>query len=757
VLVPALLISFVTGFVLFSLSYPYIVRFTENYFSIALGLVQAARSTSVFDHTMNSTGSLGNTFFMTNAALLPAFRVGAFFPEGVRMTMFYSWIFLEAVAGTAFFFRAVGITTKKSFGYGLLTSVTILPVGGWAVVAYWPLIYWPPLVTLFGFGLVLAGLVFRTGRSGILCSVIEGLVQGIILLWLLLAMPFMAGPIAVFCIVVYLWRLLCLEKSCEIMPVILAGGIAASVSFVPCAGGLKAMADSSVRLIGAAHMGYPNNLASIDAWEQMVKQFFIAPHVTRVNELHGPPIVSFINSFLYRGMPFLLLGGAIAQFFLRKSLTRIYLLCAVMWITIRAFDVFHSAANLYSINTAYLETFLLPIHAVLVLMTIATVSAWGLEQFQGLLFKHSTGIYASRFKQQFLSPDSYKFPLFICIALILLSIAQNHRVRSSWTGYKEVRNNSAIVSILRKETALKLSGDKFRGRVINMGQESTPWRKDHEQVGIYTFDSASALATDGADFRWSLFYEGIPIYSDVGNFLSPFTVTAFHRLTGSKDNVFRMLQFLPINIPNTKLFSAIGVKYVITSAPLDISDSTLIIEEIVSENIKLYLYELKGVNLFNYSPTEVRISNKMDDILNGISNTDFEFSNSVYLSDNIESQLSKAKNSRAYFLKDRVAIAAESAGQSIILLPMEFSHCLELTVHTSHNVPPKLIRANGFMAAIIFEGESFQGEIGFKFSPLNAKGKTADFTDAINYGVADMINEIENSSNHYRTYNPISQ
>ena len=54
--------------------------------------------------------------------------------------------------------------------------------------------------------------------------------------------------------------------------------------------------------------------------------------------------------------------------------------------------------------------------------------------------------------------------------------------------------------------------------------------------------------------------------------------------------------------------------------------------------------------------------------------------------------------------RDRLVVTAESAGTSLLVLPLEFSHCLDLRV--TSGAPVRLLRANINQAALLLSGRS---------------------------------------------------
>jgi hypothetical protein len=77
--------------------------------------------------------------------------------------------------------------------------------------------------------------------------------------------------------------------------------------------------------------------------------------------------------------------------------------------------------------------------------------------------------------------------------------------------------------------------------------------------------------------------------------------------------------------------------------------------------------------------------------------------------------------------RDRLVVTAESAGASLLVLPLEFSHCLELKVTSGE--PVRLLRANINQAALLLSGRVIS-EIRYRYSPWHFGCRLRDIEDA---------------------------
>lgn len=121
----------------------------------------------------------------------------------------------------------------------------------------------------------------------------------------------------------------------------------------------------------------------------------------------------------------------------------------------------------------------------------------------------------------------------------------------------------------------------------------------------------------------------------------------------------------------------------------------------------LYLYEVKNPNLASFSPTRPIKMKNAKEIFSLMNNSNFSFEKSVVLQEDLPNSLSLIKKSNMKFERNGVRIQAESDGWSLLLLPLQYSNCLNITssVQEGLNYRPRLIRANIIQTAILFQGK----------------------------------------------------
>jgi hypothetical protein len=87
-----------------------------------------------------------------------------------------------------------------------------------------------------------------------------------------------------------------------------------------------------------------------------------------------------------------------------------------------------------------------------------------------------------------------------------------------------------------------------------------------------------------------------------------------------------------------------------------------------------------------------------------MAHADFDYRRRVVLFSGVGVPLVPVLRARLDVTVDGYRLEAESAGQSILLLPLQYSQCME--VETLHGEAPRLLRANLAQAALLFDRET---------------------------------------------------
>src|SRR5262249_29518779 len=111
------------------------------------------------------------------------------------------------------------------------------------------------------------------------------------------------------------------------------------------------------------------------------------------------------------------------------------------------------------------------------------------------------------------------------------------------------------------------------------------------------------------------------------------------------------------------------------------------------------------------------------DIMAALGAPDFDFTRRVVLSTPVEERLAPAYDMTLSFVRGGVHVAGSSGGTSLVILPLQYSHCLR-----ARDARVRLVRADLMMAGVIFSGD-LDTDIVFDYGILSPGCRRADLAD----------------------------
>lgn len=281
---------------------------------------------------------------------------------------------------------------------------------------------------------------------------------------------------------------------------------------------------------------------------------------------------------------------------------------------------------------------------------------------------------------------------------------------------------TSIVRLVREAIALR-PGARFRGSVATFagGDLAKP---------ITWFDQFSFGArlegVTGNDHRLTgLWHYEIPTLGEYSQYITPPMYLAFSRLLARATDP-QMRNIMALTVPNAPVLRVFGVRFVISDVTLGSGFQLRETLEWESRS-KLYLYELTAPNLGNYSPTRVK---KVEDATDAIAalKEGIDFAHDVVMTDAAPSNLVPAAASELVVVKGGYRLRLESPGQSLVVLPVQYSRCLDMSL-TGEGKDARLLRVNLVQTGVLFSGR-IEAELSFRTGPLgSARCRVADIED----------------------------
>lgn len=382
-------------------------------------------------------------------------------------------------------------------------------------------------------------------------------------------------------------------------------------------------------------------------------------------------------------------GSGLNRVFAKATLFSMNLIL-ISGVISKYFNIWHGPSPLY------FEFLLWPLYAVFGSIALGIAGVYGL-QILVMLFGITSGTRAVSLVRSV--PASF-FGLAVAILpwMVLGPALSAHDQKERDYPYLPVQ--TPIVATLAKQISLK-PGEIFRGRAATFTGQGisagvnwfTLHTMDHELIKRF-----------GNDHRMvGLWYYDIPTLMEY----SPLITPAFYLITRyflARSGDVQMRNVMTLRDINPRLLRMLGVRFLITDAPL--ADFAHLRERIPEHGYpRLFLYELDGVNVGQFSPHEAILASDASTTLMALSRSGFDPAREIVVQEPLPKNLSPLTKSQLTAEVGALRISALSGGTSVILLPLEYSHCLELKPISRTEGLPKLFRANLVQVGILFDRE----------------------------------------------------
>jgi hypothetical protein len=227
-----------------------------------------------------------------------------------------------------------------------------------------------------------------------------------------------------------------------------------------------------------------------------------------------------------------------------------------------------------------------------------------------------------------------------------------------------------------------------------------------------------------------LWNSNIPTFEDYGQWTTKqMFMFDGDLLAGDEDFVDRRAHTTHIYKFDPKILALLGVRFVVSDGTVTSPLVTEVLRE-TSTAGTLRLYELENVNLGNFSPTEAVTADSYDDAVSRLRNLQGRDTVILLGPLSLPPSLVPATQARLIVEKGGYHVSAQSRESSLLVLPVQFSHCWQL-------VPRAGGKAIAFRANIIQTGIFFQGgldaDLRFGFGLTNSSCRRQDAGDMAEY------------------------
>ena len=337
---------------------------------------------------------------------------------------------------------------------------------------------------------------------------------------------------------------------------------------------------------------------------------------------------------------------------------------------------------------------------------------------------------------------------FVAADRILGAVAPNHTLANpvfqSYLPFFHSFRRNPIVNYLVPEIGVAIDRD-FRGTVVSM---PTDYDKDTRPYNAWRREATFAWtrAYLAYDFSFNLRHYNVPTLDQMTHNVTPqFYLIVRELLSRPSVDVYDKHYALVTRL-NEPIMALLGLRYIIADYELPFGTQRLAMpipeeaREVLAAN-RLYksplrVYELPHPNVGNYSPTEVVLAKTAKTTLAAMSAPGFDGRRTVATDDpSIGGNLVPATGAAMTVRMGGVALKASSTGQSVLVLPVQYSHCWRIVSGGGAT----LFRANLMQLGVRFSGE-LRVELRQVFGPFWQSGcRVADAADVERLRLVDAL------------------
>jgi hypothetical protein len=294
-------------------------------------------------------------------------------------------------------------------------------------------------------------------------------------------------------------------------------------------------------------------------------------------------------------------------------------------------------------------------------------------------------------------------------------------------------------------------GTPHRGTVATF--VGTHGRQSMSLLDVYGYVQLELLLFNQNDMSYyGLWAYGIPtlVNSSVALNAQSYLMTT-ELLARPSDRQAR--SFAVITVPEERFLKLWGVRYLITDFALPFGDERLQMPVVTmadwyrqsypdryrgkNYDSPLRLYEVSDVNLGTYSPTRVVVANDAAAILALMRDPEFEGKRSVIVSEEMRGNFVPTVGASMTVEQGGLSLRAASQGESLLVLPAQYSHCWELRGASNAS----LFRANLQQLGVRFSGE-LKAELRQVFGPFwHSHCRVKDGDDMVRLRIGDARSE----------------
>jgi hypothetical protein len=220
-----------------------------------------------------------------------------------------------------------------------------------------------------------------------------------------------------------------------------------------------------------------------------------------------------------------------------------------------------------------------------------------------------------------------------------------------------------------------------------------------EQIQIYS----SFNTYQGNDHQTTgLWLKHIPTLHEYNQLITPAFYYLYRQLLSDRTDVSNR-SWTNFNYVDNKILNLLGVRYLLTTEP-DVHNAKQV-AHLKNQGNKtvLYLHEFDQANLSGISAAHVRNLLTPRDVIQEMKSKSFDMREAlvVNLPEYVNQQYNPVNESKLSIGRGGIHLQATSNGSSLLILPLEYSSCIKMTVSAGR--APELLRLDVALLGVKFE------------------------------------------------------
>ena len=272
-------------------------------------------------------------------------------------------------------------------------------------------------------------------------------------------------------------------------------------------------------------------------------------------------------------------------------------------------------------------------------------------------------------------------------------------------------SRTAITDFLHEKIGLA-PGGKFNGRVATMTGYGSSTDTSWSQAFRYDLGLIPSVGNEHRNI--GMWYFNIPTLFEFSHLIRPLLFTVVSEFLARKMDG-QELNILNLRRADPGILRLLGVRYLLTDTPSPAAGMQRVVSLPIPDHpFPLAVDEIPGPDIGVSPATAVAL--KGNQALLRIGETGFDFDATAIVQEEINQPLTRAEDVKITVERGGIRVQASSIGDSLVVIPFQFSHCLRVSSNRD-GAAPRLIKADFLLTGIVFHGD-LDVAIGYRQGPF---------------------------------------